>query len=144
LIKALSWETSRIGAFFMSTVVVGVLVVCSGADGADRGGEVLVETLYVYYDHTVEAREYVWTDAGKARAVSNGVSLSEVSDALHAPKGLYYERQVGDLLLIVMGMAETGRVIAVVCDRIEESQIYTIINAHPLGGTDLDQWREHV
>src|SRR5205807_534384 len=50
-------------------------------------------------------------DAGKHRAVANGVALTEVADALHAPKGLYFERAVGDLLLIVMGMAETGRVI---------------------------------
>jgi hypothetical protein len=49
------------------------------------------------------AREYVWTDVGRAKAGSNGVSFEEVSDALHAPKGLYYERRLGGLLLIVMG-----------------------------------------
>lgn len=89
-------------------------------------------------------REYVWTDVGKAKAVTNGVSLTEVSDALHAPKGLYHERAINDLLLIVMGMAETGRVIAVICDRIDSTQIYKIISAHPLGGADLDQWRGSI
>ncbi|HET8682303.1 MAG TPA: hypothetical protein VFM54_10575 [Micromonosporaceae bacterium] len=92
----------------------------------------------------MDVREYVWTDVGKAKAVANGVSLAEVSDALHAPKGLYYERTIGDLLLIVMGMAETGRVVAVVCDRIDSTQIYKIISAHPLSGTDLDQWRGSI
>jgi hypothetical protein len=57
---------------------------------------------------------------------------------------LYYERNVGDLLLIVMGMAETGRVIAVICDRIGGTQIYKIVNAHPLGGADLDQRRDNI
>ena len=92
----------------------------------------------------MEPREYVWTDAGKARADAHGVGLTEVVDALHAPKGLYFERLVGDLLLIVMGMAETGRVVAVICDRIGGTQIYKIISALPLIATDLDQWREHV
>lgn len=92
----------------------------------------------------MDAREYVWTEAGKAKAVDNGVSLTEVSDALHAPKGLYIERRVGDLLLIVMGMAETGRVIAVICDRIGGTQIYKVVNAYPLSGAGLDQWRESI
>jgi hypothetical protein len=92
----------------------------------------------------VDAREYVWTDAGRTRAIANQVSLTEVTDALHAPQGLYYERTIGDLLLIVMGMAETGRVIAVICDRIAGTHIYKIISAYPLGGADLDQWRENI
>lgn len=92
----------------------------------------------------MDVREYVWTDVGKAKAIANGVSLTEVADALHAPKGLYYERTVGDLLLIVMGMAETGRVVAVICDRIDGTQIYKIIGAYPLGGADLDQWRGNI
>jgi hypothetical protein len=92
----------------------------------------------------VTAREYVWSDVGKTRTVANGVSLTEVSDALHAPKGLYYERSIGDLLLVVMGMAESGRVIAVIRDRIGGTQIFKIINAHPLGGADLDLWRENI
>jgi hypothetical protein len=41
-------------------------------------------------------------------------------------------------------MAETGRVIAVICDRIGGTQLYKIVNAHPLAGVDLDQWRENT
>jgi hypothetical protein len=43
-----------------------------------------------------------------------------------------------------MGMAETGRVIAVICDRIGGTQIFKIVNAYPLRGADLDDWRENV
>jgi hypothetical protein len=40
------------------------------------------------------------------------VALEEVEQALYAPVGLRFERRIGDLLVIVMGMAYTGRVIA--------------------------------
>jgi hypothetical protein len=64
------------------------------------------------------AREYVWTDEGVSMARHHGVDLAEVTQALYAPSGMRHERQIGDLLLVVMGMADTGRVIAVLCDRI--------------------------
>jgi hypothetical protein len=72
------------------------------------------------------------------------VDLAEVAQALYAPRGLRYERHVGDLLLIVMGMAETGRVIAVLCDRIAGTQTYKIFGARVLQGPDLDEWRRRV
>jgi hypothetical protein len=67
-----------------------------------------------------------------------------VDQALHAPPGLRFERHIGDLLLVVMGMADTGRVIAVLCDRVERTTTYRIISARPLTGPELDQWRRRV
>lgn len=90
------------------------------------------------------AREYVWTDEGVASAGTHGVDLAEVAQALFAPTGLRYERAVGDLLLIVIGMADSGRVVAVLCDRIGGSQTYKIVGARALRGAELDEWRRRV
>ncbi|WFE32973.1 hypothetical protein [Micromonospora sp. WMMD975] len=89
-------------------------------------------------------REYVWTDAGLDNARSNGVGVDETTQALYAPQGLRYERALGDLLLIVMGMADSGRVIAALCDRIGATQTYKIIGARAFKGTDLDEWRRRI
>jgi hypothetical protein len=72
------------------------------------------------------------------------VGLDEVDQALHAPLGLRFERHIGDLLLVVMGMADTGRVIAVLCDRVERTTTYRIISVRPRTGPELDQWRTRV
>jgi hypothetical protein len=90
------------------------------------------------------AREYVWADEGVSMARRHGVDLAEVAQALYAPPGMRYERQIGDLLLMVMGMADTGRVLAVLCDRIGGTQTYKIVGARILQGPDLDEWRRRV
>jgi hypothetical protein len=89
-------------------------------------------------------REYVWTDDGVRTAERNGLELAEVIDALYAPPGLRFERHLGDTLLIVMGMAGTGRVIAALCDSVERTARYRIVGARALAGTDLDEWRRNV
>ena len=89
-------------------------------------------------------REYVWTDSGLADARRNKVGLDEVGEALYAPPGLRFERQIGDLLLVVMGMADSARVIAVLCDRIEHTTTYKIISVRVLAGSDLDEWRRRM
>lgn len=89
-------------------------------------------------------REYVWTDEGLADAHRHKVELDEVEQALYAPPGLRFERRIGDLLLVVMGMADSARVVAVLCDRIEHTSTYRILSARALVGTELDEWRRRV
>ena len=91
----------------------------------------------------VSEREYVWTEPGLANARHNKVGLDEVEQALFAPPGLRFERRIGDLLLVVMGMAGTARVIAVLCDGLAVLA-YEIVSARPLAGADLDEWRRRV
>jgi hypothetical protein len=92
----------------------------------------------------VAEREFLWTDEGLTDARGNKLGLDEVDHALHAPPGLRFERRIGDLLLVVMGMADTGRVIAVLCDRVERTTTYRIISARLLTGPELDEWRKRV
>jgi hypothetical protein len=92
----------------------------------------------------VAEREYVWTDDGLRDASRNKVGLDEVEQALYAPPGLRFERKIGDLLLIMMGMADSARVIAVLCDRLEYTSTYKIVAARALAGPDLDEWRRRV
>ena len=89
-------------------------------------------------------RDYVWTEDGLADVRRRKVALDEVGQALYAPTGLRFERRVGDLLLIVMGMADTGRVIAVLCDRIGGTSTYKILSARALAGAELDEWRRRI
>lgn len=88
--------------------------------------------------------DYVWTDAGLADARHNKVDLDEVVQALYAPRGLRLERRIGDLLLVVMGMAESARVIAVLCDRADHPLTYQIISVRALSDVELDEWRRRV
>jgi hypothetical protein len=93
----------------------------------------------------VGRRAYVWTEDGLGVAASNKVDTAEVSDALYSPEGMRYERALGDLLLIVMGMAGTGRVIAVLCERIAgQADVYKIHGARALAGEALDEWRRRL
>jgi hypothetical protein len=90
----------------------------------------------------VAGRQYSWTESGLADARRHKVALEEVTQALYAPPGLRLERHIGDLL-IVMGMAHSGRVIAVVCDGPDGSG-YRILRARALAGPELDEWRRRV
>jgi len=96
------------------------------------------------YCRRVGEREYVWTDEGLVNARRNDVGVGEATEALYAPSGLRHERVIGDLLLVVMGMADSGRVIAVLCDRIGGTGTYKIMGVRALGGADLDEWRRRV
>lgn len=86
----------------------------------------------------------MWTDEGLADVHRNGVAVEETTQALYAPSGLRHERALGDLLLIIMSMADSGRVVAVLCDRIAGTHTYKIIGGRALAGADLDQWRRRV
>jgi hypothetical protein len=55
-----------------------------------------------------------------------------------------FERRIGELLVIVMGMAYTGRVIAVVCDGPKSATTYRILRVRALAGPELDEWRRRV
>ncbi len=75
----------------------------------------------------------------------NKVEPAEVSDALYAPEGMRLERRLGDLLAIVMGMAGSGRVIAVICERVAgQVTLHKILGARALAGTALDEWRRRL
>ncbi|BCB89107.1 hypothetical protein [Phytohabitans suffuscus] len=89
-------------------------------------------------------REYLWTDDGLMEARRRKVALEEVDSALHAPPGLRFERQLGDLLLIVAGMATSGRVIAAVCESVGRTTTYRILRVRALAGRELDEWRRRL
>jgi hypothetical protein len=93
----------------------------------------------------VAEREYVWTEAGLANAEKRKIELHEVDEALHAPDGLRLELRIGSDLLVIAGMAETGRVIAVRCEqRVAGVATYWIMAVHPVTGANLDEWRRRV
>jgi hypothetical protein len=92
----------------------------------------------------VVGRDYLWTDEALAEARRRKVALDEVDAALHAPPGLRYERRVDELLLIVMGMADSGRVIAVLCQPVARTTTFHILRVRALEGTELDEWRRRV
>jgi hypothetical protein len=89
-------------------------------------------------------REHLWTDGGLAVARRRKVALEEVDQALHAPPGLRFERRIGDLLPVVMGMADSARVIAVICEQMHRTTTYRILGAKALAGAELDEWRRRV
>jgi hypothetical protein len=74
----------------------------------------------------------------------NKLGVEEVVQALYAPPGLRHERRLGDLLLIVIGMAESGKVIAVFCDQVEPTTTYRILSVRPLSPAEADEWRRRV
>jgi hypothetical protein len=109
-----------------------------------RGVGAYAPSSYIVLRLAGAEREYIWTDEGLADARRNKVGLDEVEQAVHAPSGLRFERRIGDLLLVVMGMADSARVIAVLCDRVEHTTTYKIVSARALAGGELDEWRRRV
>jgi hypothetical protein len=57
---------------------------------------------------------------------------------------LRFERRIGDLLLVVMGMAGSARVIAVICEQLRRTTTYRILSVKALAGVELDEWRRRV
>jgi hypothetical protein len=88
----------------------------------------------------VADREYGWTDAGKGSAARNGVTEREVVDALYSSQRI--EHRIGTLLLSVAGLADTSRVIVVMCERIGKVNSYAILAARPATPEEIKLWME--
>src|SRR5688572_25924740 len=89
-------------------------------------------------------REYLWTDVGRRTALYARVDPDEVVQALYAPEEMRYEQPLGDALVMVMGMADSGRVIMIMCESVERTTRYRILNVRPAAGAELDEWRRRV
>jgi hypothetical protein len=88
----------------------------------------------------VADRDYLWTDPGKASAARNGVTEREVVDALYSPQR--FENRIGTLLLAIAGLADTARVILVLCERAGNLSNYAILEARPATPDEIKQWME--
>ena len=85
-------------------------------------------------------REYGWTEAGKSSAARNGVTEGEVADALYSPQQI--EHHIGTLLLAIAGLADTSRVIVVMCERVGKVSSYAILAARPATPEEIKLWME--
>jgi hypothetical protein len=85
-------------------------------------------------------REYAWTDAGKGSAADHGVSESEAIEALYSPQRI--ENEIGSLLLAVAGLADSSRVIMVLCERIANLNTFAIIAVRPATPEEIKLWME--
>jgi uncharacterized DUF497 family protein len=103
-------------------------------------GSGLALALDALYDVPVADREYSWTDAGKTSAARHGVTESEVVEALYSPQRI--ENEIDTLLLAVAGLADTTRVIVVVCERLAKVSSYAIVAARPATPEEIKQWME--
>ncbi len=65
----------------------------------------------------MDSYEWVWTDDGLASADRNGVTTTEVMDALLGA-GRHVNR-LSDEMAVFTGLARTGRLIAVLCTRLD-------------------------
>lgn len=88
----------------------------------------------------VADREYGWTDVGKRSAARNGVTEREVVDALYSSQRI--EHRIGTLLLAVAGLADSSRVIVVVCERVGKVNSYAILAARPATPEETKLWME--
>ena len=89
-------------------------------------------------------REYRWSERGRRSAAHFGVGLHEVIEALQAPEAASVEREVGDLV-VIEGMADSGRVILVIAERMSRNlNVFRILLAKPLGPEALDRWRKEL
>jgi hypothetical protein len=88
----------------------------------------------------VTEREYAWTDVGKASATRHGVSEKEAIEALYSSQRI--ENTIGTLLLAVAGLADTARVITVLCERIGKLDSFAILAVRPATPEEVKQWME--
>jgi hypothetical protein len=92
------------------------------------------------YACCMAGREYGWTEAGKASAARHGVTEREVIEALYSPQRI--EHEIGALLLAVAGLADTARVVVVLCERIGEVDMYGIRAARSANAEEIKLWME--
>lgn len=85
-------------------------------------------------------REYGWTDAGLASAARHGVTAREAVEALYSPQRI--ENPLGTLLLAVAGLADSARVIVVLCERVGKVNGYAILAVRPATPEETKQWME--
>jgi hypothetical protein len=85
-------------------------------------------------------REYAWTDQGKASAASHGVTERETIEALYSAQRI--ENEIGSLLLAVAGLAESTRVIVVLCERISKVNSFAILAVRPATAEEVKVWME--
>ena len=85
-------------------------------------------------------REYSWTDAGKTSAAHHDVTEREVVEALYSPQRI--ENGIGTLLVAIAGLADTARVIVVLCERISKVNSYAIVAARPATPEEIKLWME--
>lgn len=83
-------------------------------------------------------REWGWTERGKDNAKRNGVEQAEVIDALYSPRQI--DNEVIDLMYVVCGQAQTGRLITVLLDRVPWTAVYKIIGAREASPAERDEW----
>jgi len=88
----------------------------------------------------VADREYSWTEDGKISASRHGVTEREVVEALYSPQRI--ENRIGTLLLAVAGLADTARVIVVLCERTGKADSYAILAARPATPEEIKEWME--
>lgn len=85
-------------------------------------------------------REYAWTDAGKVSAADHGVTERETVEALYSSQRI--ENEIGTLLLAVAGLADTSRVIVVLCERIANVNSFAIIAVRSATPEEIKLWME--
>jgi hypothetical protein len=101
---------------------------------------VLAVAFYALYAVAVADREYGWTEAGKESSARNGVSEREVIDALYSSQRI--EHRIGTLLLSVAGLADTSRVIVVLCERVGKVNSFAVLAARPASPAEIKLWME--
>lgn len=76
----------------------------------------------------------------QASATGHGVTEREAIGALYSPQRI--ENEIGTLLLAVVGLAETSRVIVVLCERIAKVNSYAILAVRPATPVEISLWME--
>lgn len=85
----------------------------------------------------------MWDDRGRATARAARVQLEEAEEAANAPPGLRWEQRLDDLVMII-GMAASGRVILVVGEPVHRTTVVRIVGVRAIVGRELDEWRRRV
>ena len=84
----------------------------------------------------------VWTEAGLARAVGNGVDPADVATALSAPAHSRYVRRIDTLLLVAGAVGE--RVVYIVLTREDVGFVWKIFDVRYLSEPEIDDWKRRV
>jgi hypothetical protein len=100
----------------------------------------LARAFYALYIWIAMGREYSWTDVGKASAARHEVTERETVEALYSPQRI--ENPIGTLLLAVAGLADTARIIVVICERIGKVNSYVILAVRPATPEEIKMWME--
>lgn len=95
----------------------------------------------LHYAMQVSTWDFEWGQQGRVSARANNIGFDEVVQALESPTRLEIVVEDGPGVFVI-GLADSGRLVFVVCDRVKYTRIAEITSARLASVYETRVWQE--